>query len=32
LFGGAVSHSQFIAMCIIVISVVVWRRWSKVRS
>lgn len=29
LFGGAVSHSQFIAACIIVICVVVWRRWSK---
>ena len=29
LFGGAVSHSQFIAVCIIVICAIVWRRWSK---
>jgi phosphatidylglycerol:prolipoprotein diacylglycerol transferase len=29
LFDGAVSHSQFIAVCIIVICAVVWRRWSK---
>ncbi|PCJ64146.1 MAG: prolipoprotein diacylglyceryl transferase [Bacteroidetes bacterium] len=29
LFGGAVSHSQFIAICIILISLVVWRKWSK---
>ena len=29
LFGGAISHSQFIAVCIIVICAVVWRRWSK---
>lgn len=29
LFGGLLSHSQFIALCIIVISLIVWRRWSK---
>jgi|TARA_B110000902_G_scaffold78430_1_gene93387 phosphatidylglycerol:prolipoprotein diacylglycerol transferase len=29
LFGGAVSHSQFIAVCIILICAVVWRKWSK---
>ena len=29
LFGGEVSHSQFIAVCIIVICAIVWRRWSK---
>ena len=29
LFDGAASHSQFIAVCIIVICAVVWRRWSK---
>jgi phosphatidylglycerol:prolipoprotein diacylglycerol transferase len=29
LFDGAVSHSQFIAACIIVISLVVWEKWSK---
>ena len=29
LFVGAVSHSQFIAVCIIVICAIVWRRWSK---
>ena len=29
LFGGALSHSQFIAIIIIVISLFVWRKWSK---
>ena len=29
LFGGAISHSQFIALCIVVICAVIWRRWSK---
>lgn len=28
IIDGVVSHSQFIAACIIVICVVVWRRWS----
>ena len=32
LFGGAISHSQFIAVCIIVICAVVWRRWAKRNS
>lgn len=29
LFGGALSHSQFIAICIITICVIVWLRWRK---
>ncbi|MDB9881774.1 prolipoprotein diacylglyceryl transferase [Bacteroidia bacterium] len=29
LFGGALSHSQFIAIIIIIISLFVWRKWSK---
>mgnify|MGYP000383275847 CR=1 FL=1 len=32
LFGGTLSHSQFIAICIIVVSAIVWRRWSKTIS
>lgn len=29
LFGGLLSHSQFIAICIIAISLWVWNRWKK---
>jgi len=29
LFDGAVSHSQFIAVCIVVICAVVWSRWKR---
>lgn len=29
LFGGALSHSQFIALFILIVSPIVWRRWSK---
>ena len=29
LFGGLLSHSQFIAICIIAISLWVWTKWEK---
>lgn len=29
LFNGALSHSQFIAIVVIILSAVVWMRWSK---
>lgn len=32
LFGGALSHSQFIAICIIAICMVLWFRWEKTPS
>jgi len=32
LFGGTLSHSQFIAICIIVVSAIVWRQWSKTKN
>jgi phosphatidylglycerol:prolipoprotein diacylglycerol transferase len=29
LFGGALSHSQFIAICLLLIASYMWWRWSK---
>ena len=32
LFGGLLSHSQFIAICIIILSLIVWRKWSRSKA
>ena len=29
LFNGLLSHSQFIAICILIVCAIVWRRWRK---